>query len=213
MRKSQFAALVIAAALALPGCLGLGGSHAPEIRRHSIDLPNFGDSAAEPIFGPVIVRQFTARGRYELRVLATDGAGRVEYLELDRWVEEPSQAITTFMREAMAASGRFAAVAAATSEMRTELVVEGGVLSCDLVREEGRPWRAKLVVRLEATERGSGAMVASNAYSAERDLLGESVDGLGAAMGACATDIIERAMADWAARKAAKPGAARPTAE
>lgn len=207
MRTSTFAALVIAAALALPGCLGLGGKHAPDIGRHSIDLPEIVDSDVEPIFGPVIVRQFTARGRYELRVLATDGAGRVEYLDFERWVEEPSQAVTTVMREAMAASGRFAAVAAATSEMRTDLVVDGSVLACDLVREAGRPWRARLVVRIEATERGSGEMVASSSYAAERDLPGESVDGLGAAMGDCVADIIERAMAAWEAEQVARAGA------
>lgn len=208
MRKTTLAALLVTAALAFPGCLGLGGRHAPEIRRHSIDLPEVvGAPGVEPIFGPVIVRQFTARGRYEPRVLVIEGAGRVDYLEFDRWVEDPSQAVTTVVRESMASSGRFAAVAAATSEMRTDLVVDGAVLACDVIRRPGQPWRARLVVRLEATERGSGEMVASDAYAAERDLPGEGVEGLGAAMGECVVEIMERAMQDWEVQHVASAAA------
>lgn len=197
MRNTKLAAVLLVTALAVPGCLALGGKGAPPVRRHSIDLPSLGKETVEPIHGPIVVRQFASRGRYELRVLTVDAPGRVSYLELDRWAEDPSEAVTTFVRERMASSGRFAAVAPATSEMETDLVLDGALLAFDLVRPESGPPRARVALRLEVTERSTGTMVHAAAYEAERALPGEGTDGLGSATGACLEEIVEKAMAAW----------------
>jgi len=195
VRTIQIASLVVVA-LALPGCLSLGGEP-PEIRRHSIDLPEVAPPPADHVFGPIIVRQFAARGRYEPRVVVRDAPGRLTYLETDRWVEEPSEAVTTVVRESVAASGLFEAVAASTSEMRTDLVLDGALLACDLVPGGATGWSAHLVLRLEVTQRSSGEMVASSVYESRKALPGPSTDGLGAAMGDCVEEIVARAIADW----------------
>ena len=211
--KSLLIAALGGLALSLPGCLSLGGDAPPPIRRHSIDLPAISVETPAPVFSPIIVRGLTARGRYEPRVLVEDGPGRVEYLELDRWVEEPGRAVTTVLRETLATSGRFEAVAASTSEMQTDLVLDGSLLAFDVVRRPGQPWRARLALRLEVTKRSTGEMVATGAYEAERELSGASTDGLGAAMGECLRDITERAMDEWQAIEEADRAADRAAAE
>ncbi len=203
MNKPQIAALLIAVAFATPGCLSLGGGEAPPIRRHSIDLPAVDVVEAETLYEPIVVRQFASRGRYELRVLVQDGPGRVSYLEHDRWVEDPAEALTTVVRETLAASGRFAAVAASTSEMQTDLVLDGALLACDVIRPAGGPWRARMAVRLEVTERSTGRMISAMSLESESDLPGASSEGLGAAIGHCIEDIVARAMALWQSGAAA----------
>ena len=89
MRKLTRTAFLALAALALPACLSLGGEGPPKIRRHSIDLPEIIVAAEEPIFGPIIVKEFASRGRYEPRVLVTDG--RLE-VGVDLAVPEPAEA-------------------------------------------------------------------------------------------------------------------------
>jgi ABC-type uncharacterized transport system auxiliary subunit len=197
MRKLTRTAFLALAALALPACLSLGGEGPPKIRRHSIDLPEIIVAAEEPIFGPIIVKEFASRGRYEPRVLVTDGPGQVEYLELDRWVEEPSDAVTTVIRELLASSGKFEAVAASTSEMQTDQVLDGSLIACDVVRDGAGPWRVRFAVRLEATQRSTGEMIVARAYEAERTLPGAGTEGLGAAMGDCVADVVQQALADW----------------
>jgi len=210
MRRVSLATLVVAAALTLPGCFSLGGDEAPEIRRHSIDLPDMSAVQQAPDFGPVIVRQFASRARYEPRVVAIDGPGRVVYLDGDRWVEDPAEAVTTVLRESLATSGAFEAVAAATSEMQTDLVLDGSLLACDVLREPAGPWRVRLAVRLEVTDRRTGDMVAAESFDVQHALPGAGTDGLGAAVGRCVDDVVTQALASWRAAQAAADAEAPP---
>jgi hypothetical protein len=197
MRPRLLASLALLGALFTSSCLGLGGTP-PEITRHSIDL-----IPIEPVDGPatfpsLAVRAFEGRQRYEPRVLRADSDGTMTYLEFDRWLEDPADALTDVIREALSQSREFAVVGPATSAFKGELMLDGTVLVCDLLRTAEGPWRARLVLRLDAARLEDAEMLHADIYTAEVALPGRSPDGLGHAMSECAHQVVKAALVDWA---------------
>jgi len=196
MRRPLLAALAIVASLFTSSCLGLGGEP-PVITRHSIDLIPIQPFDGDPLFPSIAVRNFEGRLRYGSRVLRVDGDGTTTYLAFDRWLEDPNEALTDVVREALAQSAQFTVVGPATTAFKPELMLDVTVLSCDLVRTDEGPWRARLVLRLDAARLESAEMLHAAVYKAERDLPGESSEGLGHAMSECVHDVVKAALLDW----------------
>lgn len=196
MRRHILSVVVIGAAFLTSSCFGLGGSP-PVIHRHSIDLIQADEVATEPMYPSLAVRAFESRQRYEARVLRVDADGATTYLEFDRWLEDPQDALTDVVREALSHSGAFDVVAPATSGFSAAYILDGTILRCDVLRPANGPWRAQLSLRLDVARVDRAEMLHAAVYSAERALPGASTDGLGAAMTACAVQVVREALADW----------------
>jgi hypothetical protein len=196
MRHPLLSVCALVGVLFTSSCLGIGGEP-PNISRHSIDLVRMEPVTETPYFPSLAVRSFEGRQRYESRVLRLDADGTLRYLENERWLEDPRDALTDVVREALAGSQAFDVVGPATSEFQGEYMLDGTVLRCDLIASATGPWRARLVIRLDAAHLKSGEMLHAAVYAAERDLPGRSAAGIGPAITECAGEIVEEALEDW----------------
>ncbi len=196
LRHPVLSVFALAAALFTSGCLGLGGEP-PVIARHAIDLIHPEPVAVAEQLPSLAVRSFEARQRYEARVLRVELDGTKTYLEFDRWLEDPQDALTDVVREALADSRLFTVVGPATSGFEGDLILDGTVLECDLLRTAEGPWRARLKLRLDVARTESSEMLHAGVYTAEHDLPGASAAGLGRTMSRCAGDVIAEALATW----------------
>ena len=100
-------------AFLLAGCVsvGLGGkADDPVIRFHTMDGAVSVPKAASAAGTSVALREFTLRDRYELRVIIRTSDATVEFLDLERWADEPREAISIAVAQALAESGTFAQV-------------------------------------------------------------------------------------------------------
>ncbi len=194
--RPLLSAFALAAVFLTTSCLGLGGEP-PVITRHSIDLIQIESVSLDAQFPSLAVRAFEGRQRYEARVLRRDDDGTTTYLEFDRWLEDPQDALTDVVREALAQSRAFTVVGPATSGFDPELMLDGTVLACDLHRVPQGPWRARLMLRLDVARLESNEMLHAGVYTAERELPGASATGLGRAISECTAEIVAQALADW----------------
>ncbi len=164
----------------LAGCLSLGGEPVV-IHRHALDpIPAV---IPEPLSGPVLaLRALDALARYEQRVVLRRADGRIVFLETERWVEDPADAVRIALRERLLMSGRFRSVIDAAAAFESDYTVEGTLLVCDLVEGADGSRSARLGFRLLLAETLSGRVVHDGAHIAEVELSGDGNDGLGPAM-------------------------------
>ncbi len=193
------AVIALASLLVLPACIqvGAGGDPPPPIRRHALDAGSL-ESEASRALPAVGVHPFHGRERYDLRVVLRGPDGSIEFLEGDRWVEDPRHALTIAVTE-MLGTGAFQSATDAGAGFETELVLEGHVLACDLVAGPDA-WSALLRVRFDLAD-AEGRIVHSGTYDASRALPGASSEGLGAAMSANAAEVVRTALARWRERR------------
>ena len=194
-RTRRLAPLV---ALLAAGCIQLGpGEDAPEIRRHALDAAEVPDAGEPGALPSLAVRGFTARGRYDLRVVRREVSGQVRLQEFERWLEAPSDALTTVVRENLARSRAFASVSAAEAGFEAALVLEGSVLAFDVVDAQDGARSARLALRLDLAEARGGRLVHSATWTAERPLPDGDEAHLGPVMSACVADVVARAVPAW----------------
>lgn len=189
-----------AVALGAGGCLSVGGSGAPAVEKvHALDSAQLTTSQGGG--GPALsVRSFSARRRFDDRVVRREPGGGVVMSETERWAESPADAVTDAVREALAQSGSFAGVFPATGGYVAALTLEGYVLACDLVRTPSGPWKALFRVRLDIGNVKTGVLVTSGVFEGLADLPGAASEGLGPAMGTAIGKAMDAAVADWKLR-------------
>lgn len=190
--------LAVGLVLALGGCInvGLGGKEEkPEMRRHALDAAS-GVTARAGSAPSVGVRGFSARSRYDVRVVRRDGEDAFTYLEYDRWAEPPADSVGDAVREALSASRAFSFVGRAADGPDVDRWLDGYVLQFEMLRPAKGPMKAKCALRLTLTDR-AGKALASGVFEGSRDLAGDSSAGLGPAMSGALGDVVNRALAEW----------------
>jgi ABC-type uncharacterized transport system auxiliary subunit len=126
------------------------------------------------------------------------GADHFVYLEFERWGEQPANAVTDAVREALAGTGSFTAVSAAGDALVADRYLDGYVLAFDLVETPSGPWKARVALRLVLSDR-AGKLLHTSVYDASRPLPGRDPAGLGPAMAASVGEAVTKALADWEA--------------
>ncbi len=193
----------LAVAALAAGCVNLGDGKHPDIHRHSVDAAvGVAPSKTSTSWG-LAVRAFSARSRYDVRVVRRDGPDELTYLEFDRWAEPPADAATDAVREGLATSGAFHSVSSAGDAIDVDRFLDGYVLAFDLVKTPSGPWKARFDARLTVSAK-DGRLLHTAVYETTHDLPGASPAGLGPAMSAAVGDAVNRALADWAAAGALK---------
>ena len=178
----------------LAGCLSLGGEPTV-IRRHAIDaLARPG--AALPAAGAVspatslAVRPLAVLPRFERKVVRRDGAGGVEMLETERWVEDPGDAVHVALRERLRTAGPFSSVFDSGAAFRSDWVLEATLLTCCVAPSVAGtgdaaglvpPDVARLELRVLVARDPGGEVVLDRLFRAEEHLAPDWSD-LGPAM-------------------------------
>lgn len=181
-------------------------------------------SAPATLRRPVIaVRSFRARDRFGKHVVRRDDAGRITPLDHEIWADEPSQAVSDAVREALAATGKFAAAVDPSDAHESDYVLSGTLLEFAVVLPRGSSERtdaqqatspgasggaakALLRARMTVADSRSGRVRATGAYSGEADLPGATAAGLGPAMSRALGQAIRALLADLETARAAESG-------
>ena len=196
------ALLGLAAALPAAGCIQIAPEQSTAVRRHALDVvPVAAPEGAAGALPTLAVREFTARRRYDARVVRRGTAGELTFLEFDRWVEEPAEAVTTVVREELARSGAFHGVTSAGAAFETALVLEGVLLAFDVIVGADGSETARVEMRLDLAGTTHGDLVHSGRFVAERPVAKVPGGGIGPAMSACVADAVRDALAAWAAAR------------
>jgi len=192
--------LALLVALLLGGCIsvGIGGSEpTPEIRFHVLASPATTARTKELWPISIAVRGLDVRGRYEVRVVESDGADTLRFREFERWADEPDEALTVAVRESLVAQGNFRAVLSAGSGLRADLELSGQVLAFDMVRPAEGPLRARFVARLVLSDGRSGELKRVVSVRGEQPLAGRDAAGLGTAMAAAVDQAVQELLRNW----------------
>jgi ABC-type uncharacterized transport system auxiliary subunit len=200
--RSAILAVSFAALLATAACIrvGIGGEAAPSLERvHSLGEVTFSKSAGPKSSETLVVQPLRGRKRFDERVLREEPDGRVAILESEHWAETPPEAATDAIREALARSGAFAAVATPSSGLASTRALNGYVLAFHVLRPEKGSWRAIFRARLELVDPANGALLSGGVYEGAADLPHDSLDGLGAAMTRAVGDAVTVAISQWRA--------------
>ena len=173
---------------------------------------------------PVIaVRSFRARDRFGKHVVRRDDAGRITPLDHEIWADEPSQAVSDAVREALSSTGRFAAAVDPSDAHESDYVLSGTLLEFAVVLPRGSSERADAQqtpspgasgvaakalfrARMTVADSRSGRVRATGAYSGEADLPGPTAAGLGPAMSRALGQAIRALLADLETARAAESG-------
>lgn len=199
---SRWVCLALSSCLA-GGCVHVGiggGEEPPAIRFHTL-----GDAAGEQpavsaprsFEGTVALRGFTARGRYEARVVEQGEGDTLRFLEFERWGDEPAESVGIAVRRALERSGAFGGVVGPGSTLDVRYELRGEVLGYDLVRTVEGPYKARFGATFELSLRASGELLAVRTEWAERPLPGRSAEGLGGAMATAVAEVTGRVVAGW----------------
>jgi ABC-type uncharacterized transport system auxiliary subunit len=204
--RRRLAPLIALIALLPAACIHVGiGNDAGDLvtRRHAIESrplnPETVPEADAPPAPTLSVRPFESGRRYTLRIVARDSTGGIEFLDNERWAEEPRDALTVVAREGLASCGPFQACIPATVNLSAGLTLDGDVLACDLVREATGPSRARIRLRLLLGDYGTGEVLHSGVFEATEALPGAGAEGIGPAMSAATADALRQALDAWTA--------------
>jgi hypothetical protein len=198
--------LFLAACLLAAGCInvGVGGDPAlrPVDRFHVLDGAEIGalqgkGPAAAKTDKTIAVRTFRARDRFDRNVIqrvgGADGA-LVQPLEFDLWADMPESAVTFAVREALGASGVFAAAVDPVDAIDAWYVLDGTILDYAWIDS---PSSARFKARFMLSEAKSGKVLATSVHEATERLPGANTDGLGPAMGKAVGKALREALDRW----------------
>jgi ABC-type uncharacterized transport system auxiliary subunit len=191
-------AVASGAVLFLAGCVNLGADAAPSVEQVHALAPV---AVRAPLNSAEVlaVHAFRSRARFDARLIREDPDGRLTVYEHERWAEEPAEAATDAVREALASSKLFAGVFPSVEGAKATRSLHGFVLGFHVVAPAQGAWRAAFRVRFDLVDVNAGELLASGAYEGTAPLPGASTVGLGAAMGKAVGDALSAAVAAWSA--------------
>ena len=151
-------ALAVTLVAALCGCLG--PREVQPVQRYAIhpDIAAPDAPATEYTLG---VRPLVSSLPYGLRMVYLEGRHRLGTLPAAEWGEQPAEAVTRALVDALTASGRFQDVGDAANMNRPDYILTGDLRRFHENRT-GQPWTAEIEVRLELR----AAMGTANPWSA-----------------------------------------------
>ncbi|HUT32733.1 MAG TPA: ABC-type transport auxiliary lipoprotein family protein [Planctomycetota bacterium] len=190
-------------ALLLAGCSILSRPFVP-VRYYSIDPP-----AAEPRPGTqpadliLAVRALGSAPRYRERILFRRGALAAGFHENDRWVEPPSDMVTTVLRRTLEAGGIARVVADDRLVRRPDLLLDGCLTRFDEVQRDPH-WLAECEIELVLKQADDGSVLFAGRFAASRDAGGKTTAAFVEAMRAAAAEVAAKA-AEAVAKALAEP--------
>lgn len=170
MNRAAMNLLAVAVmAVALSGCLSAGDV---VLNRQFLVVPEITAAPAQATPNTLGVRPLTAARPYTLTMLYADADGALLPYSDVFWAELPAETVTRALRDALAATGRFADVGDAAEMSRPRFLLTGELRSFHEDRS-GTPHVARIEVRLELREARADGQVWSGTTTASAALDGE----------------------------------------
>lgn len=150
MKFSAIAYSLLAVTVAMPLCGCLGPREVASVQRYALD-PDIAAPSAPATEYTLGVRPLVPAQPYRLRMVYLQEQRRIETMTLAEWAEQPADAVTRALIDALAASGHFKDVGDAANMNRPDYVLTGDLRKFHENRTQ-EPWTAEIEVRLELRE-------------------------------------------------------------
>ncbi len=187
------AILGVTALMLLSGCLG--PRQAAPVQRYAFTPEIVAPTVPETDY-TLGLRPLVPALPYRLRMVYLEEQRRLGSLPLAEWAEQPAEAVTRALTDALAASGRFQDVGDAANMNRPDYILTGELRKFHENRTQ-EPWTAEIEVRLELRD----ATGTANPWSATL-LETAAVDGADGAEAADFAAAMNKAIARLAGRTA-----------
>ena len=189
MRIATTFLALLAMSVMLGGCLSAGDV---ALKRQFLLAPTIAAAPAQATPHTLGLRPLSAARPYTLSMLYADADGALLPYSEVFWAEQPAAAVGRALRDALAASGRFADVGDAAEMSRPRYLLTGELR----VFHEDRavsPAVARIVVKLELREARADGQLWSGTVSAEKALEADSPTAYAKAMTVALEDLAARA--------------------
>ncbi|MFC0204281.1 ABC-type transport auxiliary lipoprotein family protein [Novosphingobium soli] len=188
------ALLAAVAALALPGCVSIGGKPPEQLLRLTPDeTAPAGATASGQLTEAIVVLDLESdRGLDVLRVPVTVDPSRVAYLKDAQWIEKPSRQFRSLLAETLRARSGKLVVEGGDFEVTGRTLIGGRLLQMGFDAQRGA-----VVVRFDAirSERGTQPLE-TRRFEAVVNGIEPKPEAVGPALNQAANDVA-RQVADW----------------
>jgi ABC-type uncharacterized transport system auxiliary subunit len=197
-----FAAVVtliaLVALVALAGC----SSTLPETRYYQLAAP-----AAQPAHGGalLVLDTLSAEAAYDDdRIAYRTTPVRIDYYHYHRWSSSPGVMVTSYLEQALEATGRFRGVVRELTA-GAPVVLAGRVIAIEEVDRSRTEWQARIVLELTLSDARTGEALWTEQLAQTEPLAQRTPEGLAAALSAAMARIVASTapvIADLADRQA-----------